>query len=135
MPRVLFTHSYFYRFDPKQWRMKQPYPPLATILAAAVLRDRGFDVQLFDTNLRKSTDELVEALEHFNPHYLVVYDDAFNYLSKMCLTNMRDAARAMIGKAHAAGCCVIVSGSDASDHAEKYLSAGADYVIHGEGEV
>jgi anaerobic magnesium-protoporphyrin IX monomethyl ester cyclase len=135
MARVLFTHSYFYRFDPKQWRMKQPYPPLATILAAAVIRERGFDVQLFDTNLRKRTDELQDALKTFAPHYLVVYDDGFNYLSKMCLTNMRDAARAMIAKAKAAGCCVIVSGSDASDHAEKYLAAGADYVIHGEGEV
>ncbi|HEX7014439.1 MAG TPA: radical SAM protein [Cyclobacteriaceae bacterium] len=134
MARVLFTHSYFYRFDPKQWRMKQPYPPLATILAAAVIRERGFDVRLFDTNLRKSTDELTEALETFAPQYLVVYDDAFNYLSKMCLTNMRDAARAMIAQARAAGCCVIVSGSDASDHADKYLGAGADYVIHGEGE-
>lgn len=134
MARVLFTHSYFYRFDPKQWRMKQPYPPLATILAAAVIRERGFEVQLFDTNLRKSTDELQDALGTFAPQYLVVYDDAFNYLSKMCLTNMRDAARTMIAQARAAGCCVIVSGSDASDHAEKYLAAGAEYVIHGEGE-
>src|SRR5690606_17437979 len=135
MTRVLFTHSYFYRFDSKQWRMKQPYPPLATILAAAVVRERGFDVSLFDTNLRKDTRELRQALGRFNPQYLVVYDDVFNYLSKMCLTNMRDAAQDMIADAKAAGCRVIVSGSDASDHAEKYLAAGADYVIHGEGEV
>src|SRR5690606_18978600 len=113
MTRVLFTHSYFYRFDPKQWRMKQPYPPLATILAAAVIRERGFEVRLFDTNLRKSTKELREALATFGPRYLVVYDDAFNYLSKMCLTNMRDAAHAMIADAKSVGCCVIVSGSDA----------------------
>lgn len=134
MARVLFTHSYFYRFDPKQWRMKQPYPPLATILAAAVIREHGFDVRLFDTNLRKGTDELRGSLEAFAPQYLVLYDDAFNYLSKMCLTNMRDAALAMIAQGREAGCCIIVSGSDASDHAEKYLAAGADYVIHGEGE-
>ncbi|MFM2305921.1 MAG: hypothetical protein RLZZ367_590, partial [Bacteroidota bacterium] len=47
--RVLFTHSYFMRFDPKQWAQKQPYPPLATILAAAVLRAKGHTVSLFDT--------------------------------------------------------------------------------------
>ena len=47
--RVLFSHSYFMRFDPKQWARKQPYPPLATILAAAVLRDKGYTVELFDT--------------------------------------------------------------------------------------
>ena len=67
MARVLFTHSYFYRLDPKQWRMKQPYPPLATILAAAVIREHGFDVRLFDTNLRKGTDELRGSLEAFAP--------------------------------------------------------------------
>src|SRR5690606_964905 len=112
MARVLFTHSYFYRLDPKQWRMKQPYPPLATILAAAVIREHGFDVRLFDTNLRKSTDELRGSLEAFAPQYLVLYDDAFNYLSKMCLTNMRDAALAMIAQGREAGCCIIVSRSE-----------------------
>lgn len=135
MAKVLLTHSYFYKFDAKQWRMKQPYPPLATILAAAVLREAGFGVTLFDTNLRDSPEEIVPALKGLTPEYLVVYDDGFNYLSKMCLTRMREAAFVMIGHGKRAGCKVIVSGSDATDHAEEYIAAGADYVIHGEGEV
>jgi hypothetical protein len=56
---ILFTHSYFYKFDPKQWKMKQPYPPLGTILAAAYLRENGFDTALFDTNLRDDPNELI----------------------------------------------------------------------------
>lgn len=134
MARVLFTHSYFYKFDPKQWRMKQPYPPLATILAAAVIREKGFEVSLFDTNLRDSPEELIPVLKTVTPRYLVLYDDGFNYLSKMCLTNMREAAFKMIDSGKKAGCTVIVSSSDATDHAEAYLGAGADFVIHGEGE-
>jgi radical SAM superfamily enzyme YgiQ (UPF0313 family) len=36
--------------------------------------------------------------------------------------------------ARAAGCSVIVHGSDAADHAREYLASGANYVIIGEGE-
>jgi anaerobic magnesium-protoporphyrin IX monomethyl ester cyclase len=57
--KILFTHSYFYKLDPKQWRFKQPYPPLGTMLAAAVAREAGHQVVLFDTNLRDSPLELV----------------------------------------------------------------------------
>ena len=50
--RVLFTHSYFYRLDSKQWAAKKPYPPLGTIQAASLIRDSGFEVDLFDSNLK-----------------------------------------------------------------------------------
>lgn len=96
MKKVLFTHSYFYRFDPKQWKAKQPYPPLATITAAAFLRTYGYNVDVFDTALRKSPDEIIPAIENYKPDYFIIYDDGFNYLTKMCLTNMRDAAFKMI---------------------------------------
>ena len=131
---VLFTHSYFYKFDEKQWRIKQPYPPLATILAAAVLRNEGYTVSLFDTNLRDDPTEILPVLEKFKPKYLVIYDDGFNYLSKMCLTNMREAAFRMAHESKKSGCTVIVSSSDAADHYEKYFNHDVDYVVRGEGE-
>ena len=134
MSKILFTHSYFYKFDTKQWRMKQPYPPLGTILAAAYLRENGFDVGLFDTNLRDDPKELVPVLESICPAYLVIYDDGFNYLSKMCLTKMREAAMVMAQEAKRFGCTVIISSSDSTDHYEKYLTNNADFIIRGEGE-
>lgn len=134
MAKVLFTHSYFYQFDPKQWRMKQPYPPLATILAASVVRKAGFSVALFDTNLKSDTREITPLLQREAPDYLVIYDDSFNYLSKMCLTTMREAAFAMAREGKQNGCVVIASSSDAADHYEKYFQHDVDYVIKGEGE-
>lgn len=134
MSKILFTHSYFYKFDPKQWRMKQPYPPLGTILAAAYLRENGFNVSLFDTNLRDQPNEIIPCLNETSPKYLVIYDDSFNYLSKMCLTKMRDAAMVMIAEGKKAGCIVIISSSDATDNYETYLKQGADYIVRGEGE-
>lgn len=132
--RILFTHSYFMRFDPKQWTLKQPYPPLATILAAAVLREKGYDVKLFDTMFVQSPDEIILLLDSFEPDYLVIYDDGFNYLTKMCLTNMREAAWKMSEYAHARNCKVIVSSSDSTDHFEDYLSNDADFIMLGEAE-
>jgi radical SAM superfamily enzyme YgiQ (UPF0313 family) len=134
MNKVLVTHSYFYRFDPKQWRFKQPYPPLGTLLAAAVIRDSGFDVSVFDTNLRKNPAEFQDALNAFPAEYVVIYDDGFNYLTKMCLTNMREAALVMAKIAKKHGCTVIVCSSDATDQYEKYFPHGVDFVVRGEGE-
>ena len=116
MSNVLFAHSYFYHVDAKQWRFKQPYPPLATILAAAVVRDAGFHVSLFDTNLRKEHRELNHYLRAERPQYFVIYDDSFNYLTKMCLTKMREAAFEMAKAASKFGFTVIVATSDAADH-------------------
>lgn len=134
MNKVLITHSYFYKFDPKQWRFKQPYPPLGTLIAAAVVRELGFEVSLFDTNLKDGPEQFKEALRRNPAKYVVIYDDGFNYLTKMCLTNMREAAFEMAKTAKKQGSTVIVCSSDATDHYEKYFPHGVDYVVRGEGE-
>lgn len=134
MNKILFSHSYFMRFDPKQWSTGQPYPPLATIGAAALMRDNGFHVALFDTMFEETPETLTPLLQNQRPDFFVVYDDGFNYLTKMCLTNMRDAAFRMIELAHRSGAVVIVSSSDSTDHYPSYLEKGADFVLLGEGE-
>ena len=135
MSKILFSHSYYYKLDPKQWKNKMPFPPLGTLYAAALLRKNDFDVDLFDTNLRDSPKPIQFILHKTKPSYLVIYDDGFNYLTKMCLTNMREACFEMIkfGKNH--DCTIIVCSSDATDHYEKYLDKGADFIIQGEGEI
>lgn len=134
MEKVLLTNAYFYRFDAKQWADQSPYPPYGTIYAAAMLREEGYAVSLFDTNLREAADEIHPFLAEA-PDYLVIYDDGFNYLSKMCLTTMREAALEMIGYAKTKVKHILVCSSDSTDHAELYLKAGADYVMLGEGEL
>lgn len=132
---ILFTHSYFLQFDPKQKSIGQPYAPLGTLYAAALMRERGFTVSLFDTMFAKGPEAIIGALEKEQPRFFVIYDDGFNYLTKMCLTNMRDAAFKMIGIAKEKGCTVIVSSSDSSDRYEMYLQKGADFIIIGEAEL
>jgi anaerobic magnesium-protoporphyrin IX monomethyl ester cyclase len=134
MSKVLFTHSYFYKLDAKQWRFKQPYPPLATILAASVVRNSGFEIHFVDVGLKEDPSEINDKIEELKPDYFVIYDDGFNYLTKMCLTVMREAAFSMAEAAKRSGCTVIVSSSDASDHYSEYFDHGVDYVVRGEGE-
>jgi anaerobic magnesium-protoporphyrin IX monomethyl ester cyclase len=122
------------RFDPKQWATGQPYPPIGTLYAAALMREKGYDVSFFDTMFAYGPEEIIPPLEKNNPRYFVIYDDGFNYLTKMCLTNMREAAFEMIKFAKQKGCIVIVSSSDSTDHYEQYLHEGADFILLGEAE-
>ncbi len=134
MKSVLLTHSYFYKLDPKQWEFKQPYPPLGTLHAASVLRNSGLDINFQDACLEDNTLRIEEEILTSKPSYMVIYDDGFNYLTKMCLSSMREAAFKMIRSAKEVGAIVIVCSSDSSDHYSKYLEEGATYVIRGEGE-
>ncbi len=135
MSNVLFSHSYYYKLDPKQWKNKTPFPPLGTLYAASLLRENGFEVDLFDTNLLDSPKSITSKLEVKKPKHVVIYDDGFNYLTKMCLTNMREACFEMIAIAKSYDCKVIVCSSDSTDHYVEYIEKGADFIILGEGEV
>lgn len=134
MSDILLGQSYYLRFDKKLWQAMRPYPPLGTLYAASTLRERGYDVALFDAMLADSEAAWAGALDREGPRFAVLYEDNFNYLSKMCLLRMRQAAFTMIDMARERGCTVIACGADASDHAGEYLGAGADFVILGEGE-
>ncbi len=135
MTDIVFSHSYYYKFDPKQWKNQTPYPPLGTLYAASYLRANAYEVSVFDANLIEDPKLIKPYLEAKKPSLFVIYDDGFNYLTKMCLTTMREAAFKMIAIAKQLNCKTIVCSSDATDHYEKYLNAGADFVIKGEGEL
>ena len=133
MLSVLVCHSYFLRFDPKQVERGKPYPPLATLQCAALLRRAGHQVSLFDAMLAEDLGEYGRALASVQPQVVLLYEDNFNFLSKMCLAKMRAAACEMIAGAHRAGARVIAAGSDVTDAPEPYLRAGADITLRGEG--
>ena len=132
---VLFGQAYFLRFDKKLWEARQPYAPLGALYAASYVREAGYRVALFDAMLAASELEWAAALDAHRPRYAVIYEDNFNYLSKMCLLRMRQAALTMIDLARARGITTVVAGADATDHAAIYLDGGADVVVAGEGEL
>jgi anaerobic magnesium-protoporphyrin IX monomethyl ester cyclase len=131
---ILLAHSYFLRDDAKQLARMKPYPPLGTLLAAAVLRERGHEVTLFDAMLADGVDAFRASLAATRPSVVAIVEDSFNFITKMCTVRLREATIELIGAARARGCRVLVSGSDSSDHPERYLDAGADAVLLGDAE-
>ena len=134
MADVLLTHSYHLYFDRKQTRKMQPYPPLGTLYAAALLRSAGISVAVFDSMLNNPETEFQAALDQHRPKIVAVYEDSFNFLSKMCLTRMREAAYHILEASRCAGAIVLANGSDASDHASDFLQRGFRCVLLGEAE-
>jgi radical SAM superfamily enzyme YgiQ (UPF0313 family) len=131
---VLVTHSYHLPYDAKQLRKMQPYAPLATLYAAAALRKSGMSVAAFDSMLRNPDEEFQGCLEGHRPRIVAVYEDDFNFLSKMCLTRMREVAFEIASAAQAMGAVTIVHGSDSTDSPQIFLENGFDFVCCGESE-
>jgi radical SAM superfamily enzyme YgiQ (UPF0313 family) len=134
MPGVLLTHSNHLFSDRKQVEKMQPYPPLQTLIAAAVLREHEIPVVLFDPTLVAPAEGFQLALQRHKPDLVVVCEDDFNFLSKMCLARNRELAFRMSDWARQNGTPIVVHGSDASDHVHDYVQAGFDAVAIGEVE-
>ncbi|HEX4227626.1 MAG TPA: radical SAM protein [Bryobacteraceae bacterium] len=131
---VLLTHSNHVFSDEKQRLKMQPYPPLQTLLAAAVLRESNLTVSVCDVALDSPAEALMSAIREAAPCLVVVCEDDFNFLTKMCLSRNRALALWTAGLARAYGCPAAVHGSDATDRIEEYLDAGFSYVLIGEVE-
>jgi anaerobic magnesium-protoporphyrin IX monomethyl ester cyclase len=132
---ILVAHSFCLRRDRKQFERSKPYAPLATLLAAAVLRERGHPVALFDATFEPCADVFGSRLAALAPEIVLLIEDNFNYLTKMCTEDRRADALHIVAAAHKAGARVAVNGPDASDNPRLYLEAGADAVMTGEGEL
>jgi anaerobic magnesium-protoporphyrin IX monomethyl ester cyclase len=131
---ILLAHSYFLNNDAKQFSKMKPYAPLSTLILSSMLRENGHPVAMFDATFANSVENFAAALDAHQPSIVVVMEDNFNFLTKMCTTSRREAALAMIGAARARGSRVVVNGPDAADHPAIYLAAGAEAVALGEGE-
>jgi anaerobic magnesium-protoporphyrin IX monomethyl ester cyclase len=131
---VLITHSYHLPFDAKQLHKMQPYLPLGTLYAATALRNIGISVSTFDSMFDDVAESFSNALAKYQPRIVAVYEDDFNFLSKMCLTRMREVATEIATAARAVGAAAIVHGSDSTDNPQLFLDSGFDYVLCGEAE-
>jgi anaerobic magnesium-protoporphyrin IX monomethyl ester cyclase len=134
LAQVLLTHSYHLPYDEKQLRKMQPYTPIGTLYAATALREEDISVAVFDSMLQEPSDNLVLALKEHQPKIVAVYEDDFNFLSKMCLTRMREVAWEIVKAARSIGAITIVHGSDSTDNPALFLENGFDYVLCGEAE-
>lgn len=120
---LLLAHGYFLREDAKERRIMKPYPPLGILYLSSHLKQRGFDVGVFDSTFRRR-DEFVALLRRERPPVVGL---SCNLMTKRSVLAMARAA-------HEEGAFVVVGGPDPPHYAEEYLAHGADVVVVGEGE-
>jgi len=132
--KIFIAQSYFRVLDPKEEHKNMPYPPLGTIIMATYLAKLGYDIHFYDCMIASNAEDIYDEINKFGPDILLLYDDEFNYVTKMSLLNMRDNTYEIIEYVKSKNIMSIVYTSDAIDHPELYLHAGADVIIIGEGE-
>ncbi|MHB8579868.1 MAG: B12-binding domain-containing radical SAM protein [Ignavibacteriaceae bacterium] len=132
--KILLGQSYFRILDEKEQKRNMPYPPLGSLYAATVLKGMGHEVIFYDAMLSSGVNDFISKISYLKPDLLIIYDDEFNYLTKMCLSKMRDSAIASIKWAKKLYIPVLVYSSDATDFPAEYYKAECDAIIYGEGE-
>lgn len=120
---LLLTHGYFLQDDPKELRIRKPYPPLGLLHLASHLQAKGFAVEVHDSTF-SSFGALAQRLKATPPSTLGVYVTLLT----------RPSAVRIIRRAKNLGWRVIAGGPEPANYAQEYLDAGADLVVEGEGE-
>ena len=67
MSDILLVNPLFLNQDPVEQRLVTPYFPLGLLYLAAVARDAGYDVAIFDAMFETSDDAFRAALEEHRP--------------------------------------------------------------------
>jgi radical SAM superfamily enzyme YgiQ (UPF0313 family) len=121
---LLLTHGYFLGEDPKEQQIMKPYAPLGLLYLSSHLRAKGFDVEIYDSTFG-SREELFRILEQGPPRTLGIYGNLMT----------RANVLAILAKARECGWRVVLGGPEPPNYPHEYLSAGADAIVQGEGEL
>lgn len=120
---ILLTHGYFLYEDAKEQEVMRPYPPLGILYLSSYLKERGFEVDVFDTTF-SSRRAFEDYLRENRPPVVGIYANMMtrtSALHQIRLCKQYDAR-------------VVVGGPDPANYVEEYLRRGADVVVIGEGE-
>jgi hypothetical protein len=72
MAELLLTHGYFLYEDPKELQIMKPYAPLGILYLCSHLRNKGFDVDVFDTTF-SNREALFHHLRTETPSAVGIY--------------------------------------------------------------
>ncbi|GAB4424775.1 MAG: radical SAM protein [Anaerolineae bacterium] len=121
---ILLTHGYFIAEDPHEQQIMKPYPPLGLLYISSHLKARGFSVDLFDSTF-ETLAAFAAHLRRTRPARVGLY---CNLMTKPTILAMMRLCREV-------GAQVILGGPEPPHYAADYLTAGADVVVIGEGEL
>lgn len=120
---ILLAHGYVLNDDRHERHVMKPYPPLGLLYLSSHLKQKGFDVAVFDATFT-DRESFARLLDEKRPG---IVGFSVNMMTKLHVLPMIRAAK----ERH---CLVIVGGPDPPYYAEEYIEFGADIVVIGEGE-
>lgn len=121
---ILLSHGYFLAEDAHEQQIMKPYPTLGLLYISAHLKAKGFAVDVFDSTF-ESLATFEAYLHRTRPGLVGLY----------CNLMTKQNVLAMIRLCRQVGATVILGGPEPPHYAEKYLQAGANVVVIGEGEL
>jgi anaerobic magnesium-protoporphyrin IX monomethyl ester cyclase len=121
---ILLTHGYFLNEDAKELQIMKPYPPLGILYLCSHLRQKGFNVEVFDTTF-SSREQLFEQLQDGPPSVLGIYANL----------GTRPNVVEILRVARDTGWRTVVGGPEPAAYIHEYIEAGAEVVVIGEGEL
>lgn len=131
-PDITLVHALFIDKDPIEKKIMTPYFPLGLMYLAAVLRGRGYTVEIFDCAFRQDYSEFEVYMQRARPPVVGI----------TALITVRRHALVLAEIAHRYGAQVILGGPDPTGIPERYLyykdAAGempVDVVVFDEGEL
>ncbi len=125
--KVFLTHGYFLDEDVKEKKLMRPYPPLGILYLAAYLSEHAVPVEVFDTTF-SSRPALERRLLEERPEVLGLYT---NLMTKVGVLGIIQFVRS---QPTLAGTHIVLGGPEVTHHVDKFLEAGAEVVVIGEGE-
>jgi len=129
---IALVHPLFIEKDPVEKKIMTPYFPLGLMYIASVLRENGYEVELFDCTFRKDFNEFENYIKLKKPKIVGITS----------LITIRRNALILAEIAHRYGAKVILGGPDPTALPERYLlykttdgEFPVDIVVFDEGEI
>ena len=127
MSKVLLTHGYFIKEDEKEQSIMRPYPPLGLLYISSYLEEKDIDHQVLDSTF-SSFSEWKEKVLEYRPNWICFY---VNLMTKLTVVQFMKWIK---NHPELRQTNIVLGGPDVSFNWEKYLQAGADFIVIGEGE-
>lgn len=123
---ILLVNPVFLKQNAAESELMSPYFPLGLLYLAAYLRERNFQVDIFDGTFQEGPEDFHRTLRELKPKTV-----GFSVVQPN-----REMALALAKKAKESGATVIFGGPDPTLYPHKYLSEeDIDFVVHHEGEL